>query len=55
MNPKNICSYKEVEGGKRGAAGALASDKAAEKEKPHASRRKNGFNEKLMRFCRFGR
>ena len=50
MNPKNICSYKEGEGGRRGAAGALASDKAAEKEKPHASRRKNGFNEKLMRF-----
>ena len=55
MNPKNIGSYKEGEEGRKKEEGALADRKAAEKEKPHASRRKNGFNEKLMRFCRFGR
>ena len=55
MNPKNNGSYKEGEEGRKKEEGALADRKAAEKEKPHASRRKNGFNEKLMRFCRFGR
>ena len=55
MNPKNIGSYKEGEEGRKKEEGALADRKAAEKETPSASRLKNGFNEKLMRFCRFGR
>ena len=32
------------------AEGALPDGKTAEKETPHAGRRKNGFNEKLMHF-----
>ena len=37
------------------AEGALSDGRAAKKETSRASRRKNGFNEKLMRFQGFGR
>ena len=48
----HIRKGKDEEGKQRWA---LADGKAAKNEKPHASRRKNGFNEELMRFWRFGR